>query len=149
MDSQDIPFILYIVAWLPRSGYLVNMRRIFGVGISSGGAMVSRLCQTVPWIFNRVVLVATCNPNYSPYVSSSFTMRGNHPSAAFIHGTDDFMVPIGRMNEYYTALTSPIPFTQILPDCTFVAAGIKIKMKCEVIGGGRTRLGPDNTGLYD
>ncbi len=145
IDSPDIPYILEIIAWLPGSGYPVNTGRIFICGISSGGAMTSRMCQTTPGLFKRAVIVASMNPNYYPYTPSSYTVSGQHPSTAFIHGTTDFAVNIDRMREYYNGMTSHTA----QPDCTFTDSGAKIKMKCEVTGGTHTWFGQYNTSIYD
>ncbi len=145
VNSRDIPYILDIIAWLPRSGYPINIGRIFLAGISSGGAMTSRMCMTTPFLFRRVVIVASMNPNYLPFATSTVVVNSDHPSTAFIHGTADWAVPFDRMVEYYNGLSS---LTGIA-DCLFNDNGSQIKMKCEVPGGGHTWFGQYNSSIYD
>lgn len=146
VNSGDIPYILDILAWIPRSGYPVNMGRIFLAGISSGGAMVSRMAQTTPWLFARLAIVASMNPSYSPYWESTVIVSAEHPSTAFIHGTADWAVPIERMREYYNGIPA-VPAA--MGDCDFTDGGAKVKMKCEVAGGGHTWFGQYNSSIYD
>lgn len=148
ITSGDVPYILDIIAWLTRSGYPVNPGRMFLAGISSGGSMTSRLCQTAPFLFRRVVIVASMNPNHLLFTPSTVAVSPDHPSTAFIHGTADWAVPIDRMREYYDGMTSPTPFTA-LSDCTFYDSGARVKMKCEVPGGGHTWFGQYNASIYD
>ncbi len=103
LNSKDIPFVLDIVDWLAGSGYYVNITRVFGVGISSGGGMVSRMSQSVPPVFRRVSIVASINPSYG-YISAIQTVNDDHPSALFVHGTADFLTPYDLMQEDSTAL---------------------------------------------
>ncbi len=147
VNSGDIPYILDIISWLPRSGYPVNPGRIFLAGISSGGAMTSRMCQSAPFLFKRVVIVASMNPNYLLFTPSTVAVSGDHPSTAFIHGTADWAVPIDRMREYYGGI--PFPAAGGGVDCTFTDATVKVKMKCEVPGGGHTWFGQYNASIYD
>jgi poly(3-hydroxybutyrate) depolymerase len=100
LASGDIPYIMNILEWLASSGYPVNMNRIFGVGISSGGAMVSRLCQSTPGTFRRVALVATINPNYG-YIPATQVVNNDHPSALFVQGDADPLTPYARALDYY------------------------------------------------
>jgi len=105
LNTKDVPYIMDIFTWLPGSGKIVNMNRIFAVGISSGGAIISRFCQTLPNMYNRVVIVSSVNPNYG-IIPATQVVTPAHPSVLFIHGTADFLTPYARMLEYYNALTS-------------------------------------------
>ncbi len=40
--------------------------RIFSPALSSGGAMVSRMAQTTPWVFARLAIIASMNPRTRP-----------------------------------------------------------------------------------
>jgi poly(3-hydroxybutyrate) depolymerase len=101
--SRDIDFVLDIIDWLGHSNYQVNVNRIFLVGISSGGAMISRLCQSVPGFFNRVAIAASINPTYG-YFNVAQTVAASHPSVLFVHGTADTLTPYNLMLNYYSAI---------------------------------------------
>ncbi len=143
INSRDITFVLDIVDWLAGSGYYVNLARVFGVGISSGGAMVSRMSQSVPPVFRRVSIVASINPSYG-YVPATQTVNNDHPSALFVHGTADALTPYDRMLEYYIALQ----------DSHAVAAGptdtdARVVYLITIPGGGHTWFGAYNSDILD
>lgn len=102
--SGDVPYIISVLEWLGSSGYPVNMNRVFGVGISSGGAMISRLCQGTPWMFRRAAIVASINPNYG-YIPATQVVSPAHPSVMFVQGDADPLTPWARAQDYYNALT--------------------------------------------
>lgn len=144
--SGDIPYVLDIINWLAASGYDVNMDRLFGVGISSGGAMISRLSQNVPFMFRRVTIVASLNPSYG-YIDTGGVqiINASHPSVLFIHGTADTSVPYVYGEDYYQSLTGLSSYATVAAANGQVSARVFIT----VPGGGHIWFRDYNNDIID
>lgn len=87
-----------------------NMNRRYGYGISSGGYNSSRMAVTFnsgssngdTWKALGIVAASYANCSGSScYVP---TLPDNHPPTKFWHGTNDDLVPIETMRDYYNKL---------------------------------------------
>lgn len=83
----------------------LNSNRMYATGISSGGYNTSRMAVSFPGQFRALAIqsgsYATCGGALC-FVPSSLPV--DHPPTLFLHGTKDWIVPVGTMISYHDRL---------------------------------------------
>ena len=81
----------------------LNANRLYAMGISSGGFMTSRMAVSYPGKFRALAVhsgsYATCSS-----VCVLPDLPADHPPTLFLHGGQDFVVPLSVMEVYRDAL---------------------------------------------
>jgi len=90
----------------------INMKKMHAAGISSGGYMSSRMAFFYPDYFKSVTIASAsfyycsglvCAP---PFQWLPGALLPSHPPALFLHGYEDYVVPISTMKMYANDMAS-------------------------------------------
>jgi|GEM_PF-543982 len=78
----------------------VNEKKMFALGISSGGYMSSRMAVAYPGRFSALAIHSASYATCSGPLCSVPALPADHPPTLFLHGRLDLIVPIRTMEAY-------------------------------------------------
>ncbi|QDK39412.1 prolyl oligopeptidase family serine peptidase [Bdellovibrio sp. NC01] len=82
----------------------LNMNKLFATGISSGGYNTSRMAVSFPGMFKALAIESGSYASCGGPLCDIPELPVDHPPTMFLHGDNDYIVPISTMKKYYEKL---------------------------------------------
>jgi len=106
--TDDYGFLLKVINGIAAQQYgPINGSRLYATGMSSGGYNTSRMAVSFQGRFRALAVqsgsYATC---LGPFCNIPATLPYNHPATLFLHGSNDYTVPVNTMEAYFNKLVS-------------------------------------------
>ena len=105
-STDDYGFLTKVINGVVAQQYgPINGTRLYATGMSSGGYNTSRMAVSFQGRFRALAVqsgsYATC---LGPMCNIPAALPWNHPPTLFLHGANDYTVPINTMQAYYGRL---------------------------------------------